>query len=286
VFEAVFEQLNSVGRVFESVDPVDGKVVVVTGGAGGLGLQTARQFGALGARVAIIDVAPDALETAGRSLDEAGVTNLLVPCDIRDEKACKAAIDTIVGTFGDIDVLVNNAGITHRSLLANTEAEVLRRVVEVNLFGAMFCTQAALPSLKRTRGRVVAVSSVAGFAPLMGRTAYAASKHAMQGFFSSLRTEVAGDGIGVLVVSPGFINTAMDRRASGGGDGELGTKRRSVGRQLRPEEAAEQIVDAVLRRRRTLLITPVAVASLALWRLFPRLYEKLMIRSQAPEFAV
>ena len=132
-----------------------------------------------------------------------------------DERACADAVERGVAQFGRLDVLVNNAGITHRSPFQATQTEVLRRVMDVNLFGAIHLTRAALPHLKRTRGLIVALSSVAGFTPLIARTGYSASKHALHGFFESLRTELAPDGVGVMMVCPSFIATGIDRHALG-----------------------------------------------------------------------
>jgi len=266
------------------VDSVAGKSVVITGGANGIGRCLALEFGRRGARVAVLDVSEAALAEASEVLDKAGVEHLSARCDVTDPAECEAAIGATTGAFGGVDVLINNAGITHRSLLADTEAAVLRKVLEVNLFGAINCTQAALPSLKERGGRIVAISSVAGFAPLLGRTGYCASKHAMHGFFDTLRTELQPDGVDVLMVCPSFIATDMDTRALNADGGAKGTRRRAVGKQLRPEDVARAIADATEKRKRMLLLSPVAKASLWLWRVAPRMYERLMLRNQGAEF--
>lgn len=161
---------------------------------------------------------------------------------------------------------------------------VLRRVVDVNLFGAIHVTRAALPSLRARRGRIVAISSVAGFAPLVGRTGYAASKHALHGFFDSLRVELHGSGVDVMMVCPSFVRTAIERRAVDGAGRPLGAAPRAIsGAVMAPEELARKVVRAAAKRRRLLLPSPLSRAAYWLSRLAPRLYDASMRRGQAAE---
>ena len=133
-----------------------------------------------------------------------------------DADACARAVAATAERFGSLDVLVANAGMSHRSAFETTNLDVLRRVMEVNFFGAVNCTKAALPHLLASRGLVVAVSSVAGYTPLLARTGYSASKHALHGFFDSLRAEVGPRGVGVMLACPSFIATRIARNALGG----------------------------------------------------------------------
>ncbi len=258
-------------------------VVVITGGAGDIGRALARAWVERGAHVALLDVDGSRLAAAR---DDVGPHDrvLAVECDVTDHAACEAAVARVIDRWGGIDVLVNNAGLSHRSLFADTDLAVLRRVVEVNLFGAIHCTRAALEHVRRRRGTLVAISSVAGYAPLVGRTGYAASKHALHGFFDSLRTEIERDGVGVLIVCPAFVDTGFAGRALDGGGGVLSGPRALAGRALTPDRVAQAVVDAVRRRRRRRLISPVAHASLWLSRLVPSLYDRAMRRSQREEF--
>jgi short-subunit dehydrogenase len=180
--------------------------------------------------------------------------------------------------FGRLDLLVNNAGISHRSAFAATDPAVLRRVMEVNFFGAVHATRAALPHLQRSRGLVIAISSVAGFSPLIARTGYAASKHAMHGFFESLRTEVADDGIDVMMVCPAFVATGIDVHALGADGGPAGHAQLIVGRRLTPQAVADRIHDGAARGKRLLLIGRTARQAWWLSRLAPSLYARLMAR--------
>ena len=165
----------------------------------------------------------------------------------------------------------------------DTDIDVYRRVMEVIYFGAIHCTRAALPSLLGRGGQIIAISSVAGFAPVLGRTGYAGAKHAMIGFFSSLGAELRDRGVSVLVVTPGFGSTNIHANALGG-DGERSTTPRSTaGKVISAEQAAAQIVRASERDQRRLAITPVAKASRISSTVGPGLYEWIMIRSLGSE---
>jgi short-subunit dehydrogenase len=150
--------------------------------------------------------------------------------------------------------------------------------MDVNFYGAIHCTKAALPRLIERRGLVIAISSVAGYTPLIARTGYAASKHALHGFFESLRTELAPQGVHVMMACPSFIATQIDRNALGGDGQPVRHAQVTIGRPLTPDAAAQQIVAGAARDRRLLLIG--RTARIAWWvsRLAPALYEKLMAR--------
>ncbi|OGA62663.1 MAG: hypothetical protein A3F77_03280 [Betaproteobacteria bacterium RIFCSPLOWO2_12_FULL_67_28] len=255
---------------------LSGRVVAITGAAGGLGRALVAAFAARGARVAALD-----LDAAG--LAQLAPEVLALPCDITRPQACRDAVAQVLARFGALDVLVNNAGISHRSLLAATDPAVIRSVMEVNFFGALNATQAALEALTARRGAIVAISSVAGFAPLVARTGYAASKHALHGLFETLRAELEGSGVHVMLACPGFIRTAIEQAHLGADGGAARGPRTVVGEALAPEEVAARIVNALERERRLLLIG--GVARLAWWmsRLAPRLYARIMVRRMRAE---
>ncbi len=263
-----------------------GEAVVVTGAAGGIGLATAWAFAREGAKVALLDLDVAGLEAARGAMARDGHEVLALPCDVRDAAACGAAIEAVVRAFGGVDVLVNNAGLSHRSLLADTDASVLRRVMDVNFFGAVHCTQAALASVSSRRGTIVAVSSVAGFAPLVGRTGYAASKHALHGFFDSLRAEVGGLGVNVLLVCPSYVDTGIDAHALAGDGSAARAHKVVVGKLDTPASVATAMVDAVVRRRHRLVLSSVGKSAWWLSRLLPDVYERVMVGKQGAEFGL
>ena len=271
------------GDLFLAKRSFENKVVVVTGGASGIGLAVARRFAKAGAICALLDMDENRLGQCERKFVEAGYPVMSRQCDVTRRVDCEAAIEAVVDRFGGVDVLFNNAGITQRSAFVETRIDVYERVMAVNFFGALYCTKAAIDSLIRRGGLIISNESIAGLAPLLGRTGYAASKHAMHGLFTSLRSEVRDKGVHVMVVCPGFVKTNLQDRALGG-DGEVTHHPQSrIGRQDTPEHAAEIIFRGAEREKDLLVLT--AVGKLGYWvsRLAPKLYEQRMARQLQSE---
>ena len=256
----------------------DGATVVVSGAGNGLGRALAFRFARGGASIVALDRDSGAVAAVVDELAQGGFDALACCCDVTDAGACQSAIEATAARFGRIDVLVNNAGISHRSAFAATETAVLRRVVEVNLFGAINLTRPALPALQQARGLIVAISSVAGFTPLIARTGYSASKHALHGFFESLRTELASDGVNVMMVCPSFIATGIEKNALGPGGGAATHAQVVFGRRLQPDDVADRVFRGAERSRRLLLIGRTARTAWWVSRLAPSLYERIMAR--------
>ncbi|MBI4517780.1 MAG: SDR family oxidoreductase [Deltaproteobacteria bacterium] len=256
-----------------------GKVVVVTGAGGGLGAAYSRRFAQAGAKLALLDVNAANVSAVAAELAGRGVDCRALPCDVSDEATCQAAINAVIEHFGGIDVLINNAGITHRSAFADTESVVFHKVMAVNFFGALYCTKAALPSLRRRQGLIIAISSIAGFAPLLGRSGYAAAKHACQGLFSSLRAELAGSGVDVMIVCPGFTATGIGTAALDGDGSVTRHPQSTVGKVASPDNVAAAVLAAASRSQRLLVLTAVGKTTLVLNKIFPALYERIMTRS-------
>jgi len=253
--------------------------VVITGGAHGLGAALAEGFARSGNAVAVLDLDASAAAARADSLSELGGPVLGIGCDVTSEDDSRAAHEQVMAAWGGVDVLVANAGITHMGKALETNVKVIRRVMEVNFFGAVHATRAALPSLLERRGHVVAISSVAGFAPLATRAGYASSKHAVEGFFSTLRTEHAADGLTVTLVRPSFVDTGIGRRALGPDGKAVGEDTRTgVGHSLSADAAARIILRGVERRRRVVWVG--REARLAWWvtRVWPKAYERQMVR--------
>jgi len=253
--------------------------VVVTGAASGIGAALARRFARAGSRVAALDVDAEGAERIAREIEGSAAAALGLRCDVTSDAECRTAVAAVERAFGGVDVLVNNAGITHLGLFRDTDLDVLRRVMEVNFFGAVRCTKAALPSLLARRGRIAVLSSVAGFAPLATRSGYAASKHALHGFFDSLRAEHHRDGLGVTLVCPSFVRTRIGQSALGPDGSPAGAEARSgVRRELEPEAVADAIYRGVERRRRLVVVSSEARLSRWLALLWPAGYEAAMLR--------
>jgi UDP-glucose 4-epimerase len=259
-------------------DVDDRQVVVITGAAGGIGKALARRWAISGATIALLDYEAEPLALAEAQLIAMGAEVLAVNVDVTDIEACQQAMAAVIQRFGTIDILVNNAGAVHRSAFADTDISVYRTVMEVNFFGSLNCAKAALPHLLKSRGLIVVTSSIAGIAPLYGRTGYAASKHALHGLFESARCELAEDGVRVLMVCPSFTRSAFEQRAMGADGHVAGTKRSMTGGIAEPEDVADAIVKAADSGKNLLVLSPQGKLSYYLSRLAPKLYTRAMVR--------
>jgi NAD(P)-dependent dehydrogenase (short-subunit alcohol dehydrogenase family) len=255
-----------------------GRVAVVTGAATGIGRSIAHALARQRAKVAVLDIDEEGAGVVAAAIEAKGGEAAALRCDVTQPIDCSDAVAAVTERWGGVDLLVNNAGISHHSRGADTDPSVIRRVMDVNFFGAVHCTHAALPSLIERRGAVVAISSVAGFAPLVGRAGYAASKHALHGYFDTLRVELAERGVDVLLVCPAYADTNIDRHAVGAAKQPV--RKRTVGRLLHPDEVADAVVRGVEERQRAIALSWVAKSSYWLWTLAPAVYERIM-RSQS-----
>lgn len=247
-------------------ETLEGLSVVVTGAAGGIGSALCRGLVAERARVLAVDRDESGLARLGEEVD---VQPLAV--DLTDAAATMEAL----GGLDGVDALINNAGGTALGPAMDMPLDVVERVVAVNLFGSVNATRAVLGSLVERRGRIAVLSSVAGFAPLLHRTAYSASKHALHGFFESLRAELARSGVSVTMVCPAFADTGIEDRAvarSGRAAGEWST----TGRHLSPDDVARATVAGLRSRRRLVLPGITAKTAYWAWKLVPVAYERLM----------
>jgi short-subunit dehydrogenase len=262
---------------------IAGKVVAITGGAGGIGAALAWKFGRAGARIALIDIDQAEAEKREKELLQAGVTAFAHKADIASEPEAASAIGKIIRRFGGIDILINNAGISHRGPFQEAEISTIRKVMEVNFFGSLICTKAALESLAARRGMIIVISSIAGLMPLLGRTAYCASKHALHGLFATLRGELRDQGVHVMVACPGFTRTNLQNRAIDGQGRPASSSRTTMGREASPEKVADSIFRGAQKRKPMLVLSSAGKLSYLLFRFAPAIYERMMARSLARE---
>ncbi len=257
-------------------------VIWVTGASSGIGEAVVRQLDAEGADIVLSSRAADDLQTVGDGLSGVG-EKLVLPFDITDEAGVSVAARTVLDRFGRIDVLFNNAGITQRARVVDTDLSVYRRVMDVNFFGPLMLTKAVLPSmLDRGSGHIVCTTSVAGKYGSPMRSGYNAAKHAAHGFFDSLREEVSASGIDVTLIVPGAVRTNVSINALRG-DGSLYNRMDPFLEEgMSPEECARRIVDAIHARRREVLIADgVARRHVILKRWSPALLSWTMRRRKA-----
>lgn len=251
----------------------ENKVVVITGGSDGIGKALIATLIPLGAKVA----------TCGRSHDKiyhlqreySNVMLHAVACDVSNEFECRRFIESTIETFGGIDILINNAGISMRALFAESTVDVTRKVMEINFLGAVYCTRYAINSIIERQGAVVGVSSIAGYRGLPGRSAYSASKFALQGWLESLRTELLHSGVNVMWVCPGFTASNIRAAALGSQGQTLGEGVLDEQQLMTAEECARHIVRAIEKRKRTLVLTLQGKVTVLLNKIFPRLADKL-----------
>ena len=236
------------------MDVFKDRVIVVTGASEGIGRALCLALAPFGPRLVLAARNEGRLGEVKAQVDAAGAQSLVVPTDVTDEAACKALIERAVAEYGCLDVLVNNAGGTMWTMLEDIEdTSIFERLMRLNYLGSVYCTYYALPHLKRSRGRIVGVSSVAGLAGVPTRTAYAASKHAMFGFFNSLRVELMGTGVSVTMVAPDYVLSEIHRRALGADGEPLGKSPMQESKIMTAERCAGLMVKAIARRDRLLL---------------------------------
>lgn len=265
------------------LDNYKNKTIVVSGAASGIGAAICRRFARAGARIGLLDMDENGVKAMADELRAIGTDAIGIRCDVVNEDECMSAMKRVIDLHGGIDILVNNAGITQRSAFADTRISVYRRVMDVNFFGSLHCTKAALDSLIERRGTIIVIESLAGISPLLGRTGYCASKHALHGFFTSLRTELRNSGNHIMLVCPGFVETNLQTRALGS-DGRVTTHPQSmVGKPISAERVAEDIYKGVLKKKHLLVLTPVGKLTYWINRFAPKLYERLMARQLKEE---
>jgi len=259
------------------------KVVIITGASSGIGLATAFEFARRGAKVVMAARSIDKLEEYSETVRQLGGGVLTVKADVSVEDDCKALVEKTVKEFGKIDILVSNAGISMRATFEDLELPVIKKVIDTNLWGLIFCTKYALPYIIKEKGSVVGVSSVTGFAPLPGRSGYAASKYGMHGFLETLRMEMKHRGVHVMIVAPGFTASNIRKSALIADGSQQGETPRHEEKMMSAEEVACHIVNGVIDRRRTIILTTVGKMTVLLYKFFPALVENIIFRQMAKE---
>lgn len=240
-----------------------GRVAVVTGAGGRIGTCVVDELAGLGFEVVALDLPTACPEGDAR----------YAACDLTDAERTAEVFAGIVGTHGRIDLLVHSAALSAIGPFEAHDVEVHRRVIEVTHLGAVAATQAAMPGLRRAGGRVVLIGSVAGFAPVLGRPAYVAAKHAVTGLFTAIRPELSAQGVSMTIVHPTFVAGGVSEAGRA-----TGAARMTAGEELTPGEVAAAVVDGALRGRDLVLVGRTARLAWTLNRLAPGLYTKLMIR--------
>ena len=237
------------------------KIFVITGASDGIGAEMARQLArSHGGEAGLVLAARnrEKLDVVAAQCGKSGAQTLVAVTDVAEEAECRALIDAAIAQFGRIDALVNNAGMSAQALFSEVKAQDLHwyeKLMKVNLWGAVWCTHAALPHLRASKGHIVAVSSLAGLVGVPGRTAYSATKFAMTGFFEALRAELRTAGVSVTTAYPGVVATSIRHRgynAQGEPAGASGLKEDDA---MSVEECAKLIIGGMEARKREVVMT-------------------------------
>jgi short-subunit dehydrogenase len=250
-----------------------GKVVIVTGASYGIGESIAREFARNGSRVVLAARSEIRLSDIVKELKAENHEAIFVKTDVTIESDCKRLIEKTVEKYGKINILVNNAGISMRASFIDVDLTVLRRLMEVNFWGTVYCTKYALPYILEQKGSLVAVSSVAGFHGLPGRTGYSASKFAIHGFLETIRIENLKKGLHVMIIAPGFTTTEIRKHALTANGDEQGESPRNEHKLMPPEYVAKWVLKGIRKKKRNKLVTIDGKLTALFQRIFPVLVD-------------
>jgi short-subunit dehydrogenase len=241
------------------------QVIWITGASSGIGEFLAYAMSERGAKLILSGRRQEELERVRKACTNPGVVQIL-PLDLADSPSLEAKVETAIGCFGQVDIMVHNGGITQRGLVIDTDIEVHRRVMEVDYFSYVALTKALLPHFTtRKAGHFVVTSSVMGKIGTPMRSAYAAAKHALHGFFDCLRAEVSPQGIKVTILTPGYIRTNISQYALTKTPYGQGVSSENIDKGLAPEKAARQILRAIEKGSFEAYIGKFSSEKIAIW---------------------
>jgi len=259
------------------------KVVVVTGASSGIGKALVFGLAVMGAKVVLAARNLIVIDDLSSSLNAKGYDTIAVKVDVTFEEDCKQLMEKTIAKYGKIDVLINNAGISMRALFEDVDLKVIHQVMDVNFWGTVYCTKYALPFILKEKGSVVGVSSIAGYKGLPARCGYSASKFAMQGFLDVLRIENLKKELHVLVACPGFTASNIRLSALAKDGSQQGETPRDESKMMSPDVVAYRIIDAIMKRKRSLIMTSQGVFTVFLNKFFPKMVDKLVYKHMAKE---
>jgi len=259
---------------------VKDNVVVITGASKGIGAELARQLAAKGSKLVLAARSEKELEEVAAACKKLGASVVTVKADVTTERDCQAIVAGAMVAYGRLDALVNNAGATMWARFEDIEdMEILKRIMDVNYMGAVYCTKHALPLLKQSKGLIVGISSLAGRTGVPTRTGYSAAKHAMTGFFDSLRIELEDSGVAVTMIYPGFVATGIRENATGPDGKPILVSPVKEGEVMSVGDCARRIVTAMQRREREVVMTARGKIGLILKVFAPSLIDRIARRA-------
>jgi short-subunit dehydrogenase len=259
------------------------KVVVVTGASSGIGLALVHEYAGRGAKVVAAARSVDKLQQIARGIIADGGDILVVETDVTHEEDCKNLIEKSIEKYGKIDILINNAGISMRALFEDLDLEVIKKLMDVNFWGTVYCSKYALKHLLQTKGSLVGVSSIAGYKGLPGRTGYSASKFAMHGLLEVIRIENMKKGLHVLIACPGFTATNIRNTALSASGAQQGESPRDEDKMMSAAKVAFEIASAIEKRKHRLVLTGQGKLTVLLNKFFPQFIDKMVFNHMAKE---
>jgi short-subunit dehydrogenase len=245
------------------------KVVIVTGASSGIGRATALEFARQGSRVVLAARSAERLAELEKEISALGAEALTCVTDVANEEDCRRLVEKTVERFGTIHILINNAGISMRALFDDVDIAVLKRLMDVNFWGTVYCTRYALPYIVKNRGSIVGVSSTAGFHGLPGRTGYSASKFAIHGFLETIRIENLKEKLHVMIIAPGFTTSEVRRHALLADGTEQGNSPREEKKMMSPEFVARWVLKGIRKKKRNKIMTWTGRFTALLQRIIP-----------------
>ncbi|MBL7910477.1 MAG: SDR family oxidoreductase [Bacteroidia bacterium] len=264
------------------MNPFKDKVIWITGASSGIGEALALQLAKKEARLILSARREDELNRVGALTKLPQLDLMILPFDLSDTKNASGLTAQIMNKFGRIDILINNGGYSQRSEAIETPLEIDRQLMEVNYFSYVALTKAVLPYMKRQKsGHIIAISSIAGKFGFYLRSSYSAAKHALHGFYESLRLETEAFGIKTMIVCPGKIKTNVSFNAvtaSGAAHNKMDESHENA---LSAEACADQIIAGILNNKEEIYIGGKEILMVKIKRFFPKLFSKL-IRKQSP----
>lgn len=253
------------------------KVIIITGASSGIGLATARLFAGMGAKLSLAARSIDRLESLASELTDDRSRILCIRTDVSVEEDCRRLIEETVRRFGKIDILINNAGISMRAPFMDVNMEVIKKLMNVNFWGTVYCTKYALPEILKTKGSIAGVISTAGYVAIPGRTGYVTSKYAIRGFLETLRIEHLNDGINILVFAPGYTASNVRNAALLADGSPQGYSPKDEGKLMSAEKVAEKLAYGLYRRKKEMILTALGYWDIWLYRRFPRLMDRVQL---------
>jgi dehydrogenase/reductase SDR family member 7B len=247
-----------------------GKVVLITGSAGGIGFATASLLGSLGAKIVISDIMPDHVEKARKTLADKNIEVMAKCCDVTSPEDCKILVNKTIEKFEKLDIVINNAGISIVSNFEEIKPEVAKKLIDVNVMGSIYMSMAALDELKKSKGHLIFMASVSGVRAIPTGSIYSMSKASVRSLAESIRLELKDYGVHVGVITPGFTTTESSKTVLKG-DGE----KRPIDRPPHdtPEGVAKGIAKLIENRERERVLTPLGKATFILQRISPTLVD-------------